>query len=875
MAPVLVTPAEQIDTVGEQSMGVQITAQNASSYEAENLPDGFRVNSETGKITGTGTAEQTRAVKVTAKGTSGETSAEFIWKVVPDVAAISLPDQTSRKNEPIHLKLEVPGAVEYVAEGLPPGLTINESTGEVTGAPTTFGNYDVTVKVKNGAAANERGNLAIAWGAKSSASLAGGYYSEAGAISVPEYVRGIQEVVQVDAGSHQIYGLKANGSLWAAGSSTSGQLGKGSNRYNGLIPTAIEPLEVPLLENKVTAFSAASSGVFCLMEDKTVKAWGPNQGQLGIGEDGGGIAKWRPLTVEASAGVPLANVKMLAAGHFNCVFIKTNNTLYRSGQKNLQSSFSYAEHIAAFDGLPEITAVANTFENTLLLLADGTIRIKGRNQYGQLSTGKDETEEKAEGKSSAEIVAQLIKPTLPEKAIAITLGEFNPYILLESGKVMTCGRNNRGQLANGEIGSELYSTKLTVIEGLEDVIALSAGGPLGQAGAVGTQFAVALLKNQTIMAWGGNDDGECGDGTTATKLKPVNVLGNFTKVNQISCGENHSAAIVENPDARAKPCLEAIPKNKAIQVTWRNMPTNIPRTEKWEFKYRRTENNPETGKPEGLKFLPIATKGETEESYELTGFPLAKPAGTPEWLVPGNNIEIQVVSRYKPAKPAASVSEQAGKKYRITWDGTEPGGAGLQEPGWKLEWRRTETYIPKGGGAPKQEPFNEIFGDQEVAAPGGEYITPELENFDTKGGTPATLTGTAIEVEIEGTYNDLWRNRVIWCTPFDGSGNLEAEIPQEVEPPWLTNAVVKVGEKLKIEKASEWTNNPTSITKQWYRRGTEEKDANEEIAGQTGAEYKVEAADLGKQIRIAEKAANATGESNSVAFSNGTRLVVA
>lgn len=332
MAPVLVTPAEQIDTVGEQSMGVQIEAANASSYEAENLPTGFSVNTETGKITGTGTEEQTRAVNVTAIGTSGEAETTFIWKVVPDVTAISLPDRISRKNEPIHLKLGVPGAGEYMATNLPPGLSINTSTGEITGAPTTFGQYNVTVAVKNEAVANERGNLIIGWGSKVQATLSGGYYSESAGVTIPEFVRGIQGAVQISAGQHQIHALKEDGSVWVGGSGGQGQLGRGGFRQVNL-----EPREVPLLENKVQAIAGAGS-VFALMEDKTVKAWGSNNGQLGIGAAGSGLSKWRPLTVEESAGVSLKEVKMLAAAPFNAMFVKTDNTVWRSGQKDQQGT---------------------------------------------------------------------------------------------------------------------------------------------------------------------------------------------------------------------------------------------------------------------------------------------------------------------------------------------------------------------------------------------------------------------------------------------------------------------------------------------------------------------------------------------------------
>ncbi len=909
MAPVLTTPAEQIDTIGEQSMGVQVDALNASSYEAENLPDGFSINTENGKITGTGTAEQTRAVEVTAKGTSGESSATFIWKVIPDVTAISLPDQTSRKNEPIHLKLGVPGAGEYQAEGLPPGLSLNTSTGEITGAPTTFGEYDVTVAVKNEAVANKRGNLIIGWGSKATNSLAGGYVSDFGGVTVPEFMRGLQGAVQIGVGQHQIHALKPDGSVWVGGGGGQGQTGRGGFRIKNL-----EPRPVLLLENEAEAISPPMA----LMKNGTIKAWGPNNGQLGIGCAGTGAAKWRAVTVESAQGVTLTGVKMFASGSGNAVFVKTNNTVWRSGQKDQQGTNLYAEHEAEYDGLPEITAVATSFSMTLLLLADGTVRTKGRNVYGSLGTGKEQEEEKAEGKTTQQIIEQLISPPLPEKAIAIALSEWNPYVLLESGKVMSWGRNNRGQVGNGEIGEAAFVPLPAYVTGIEDAIAIAAGGGESSGGLVGTHYALALRANRTITAWGGGEEGQCGDNTTGTKVIPVTVHGGYDRVLQIAAGESTAAALIEEPNPRPKPPIELIPLNKALRVVWRNPEVDRNKIEKWELKYRRVEENPVTGQNESFsgKTITITNTGAPEESREITGFPLSNPSPG-EWLHPGNVIEVQVATKYKRAKPTAIINEPTAKHYKFTWNGSELAPNGTPEPGWLVTYRRTETYrsmvvssakvyectkshkstasfeaanwkelpghsqvgIPpfeasKQYKQPTQEGFNEIVGGQEVPWGTGEYVTPELENFKPPNPTfnfPEFLTGTEVEVEVEGSYNDSWRNRAVMAKPLGEA----AEVPQEVEPAWLPNGVIKVGETLSIVKVSEWTENPTSITHQWCQRGTGENDPNTPIPGETGTTYKLKAEDIGFQIRLIDKASNAVGEQPRESLSGTTRLVVA
>ncbi|MCB0135897.1 MAG: putative Ig domain-containing protein, partial [Caldilineaceae bacterium] len=51
--------------------------------------------------------------------------------------------------------------ITYGASGLPPGLSINPSTGEITGSPTEVGKFDVTITASNGIAPNATYGLEI------------------------------------------------------------------------------------------------------------------------------------------------------------------------------------------------------------------------------------------------------------------------------------------------------------------------------------------------------------------------------------------------------------------------------------------------------------------------------------------------------------------------------------------------------------------------------------------------------------------------------------------------------------------------------------------------------------------------------------------
>ena len=109
-------------------------------------------------------------------------------------------------------------------------------------------------------------------------------------------------VVAVSAGGGHSLALKSNGSVWAWGGDTSGQLGNGS-----LNDTAI-PIAVSSLRSGVVAIAAGLNHSLALKSDGSVWAWGNNErGQLGNGTTTGSNV---PLAVSGLTG----RVVAIAAG---------------------------------------------------------------------------------------------------------------------------------------------------------------------------------------------------------------------------------------------------------------------------------------------------------------------------------------------------------------------------------------------------------------------------------------------------------------------------------------------------------------------------------------------------------------------------------
>jgi hypothetical protein len=125
------------------------------AWSATGLPGGVSINSSTGAITGTPTASGTFPVTVTVTdsgGTGNTQSAQANYNLTIDalltITTASLPAGTI--THPYSAAVAATGgATPYTwsATGLPGGLSINSSTGAITGTPTASGTFPVTVTV--------------------------------------------------------------------------------------------------------------------------------------------------------------------------------------------------------------------------------------------------------------------------------------------------------------------------------------------------------------------------------------------------------------------------------------------------------------------------------------------------------------------------------------------------------------------------------------------------------------------------------------------------------------------------------------------------------------------------------------------------------
>ena len=150
-APTIATPSAQTASVGAILSFVPTATCPASpctySVSAGTLPAGLAINAGTGVISGTPTTAATYSgIKLTIKDTDNASAqtAAFTWTIVAAPTITNPPAQTGDVGSadsftPTATCPGTPCTYSVSAGTLPAGMTINASTGAITGTPTTAG----------------------------------------------------------------------------------------------------------------------------------------------------------------------------------------------------------------------------------------------------------------------------------------------------------------------------------------------------------------------------------------------------------------------------------------------------------------------------------------------------------------------------------------------------------------------------------------------------------------------------------------------------------------------------------------------------------------------------------------------------------------
>lgn len=338
---------------------------------------------------------------------------------------------------------------------------LGDLTTNLRNSPTSVsGNISnwTQISINRHAVALRTNGTAWAWGCGTSGQL--GDSTAVTKSSPVSVVGGITNWVQISVGSAHSVGLRANGTAWAWGVNSGGQLGDNTT-VNKSSPVAVY--------GGISSWKQISAGkngshTLALRADGTAWAWGVNSsGQLG---DNTLLQKSSPVAVVGG----ITNWIQLSGGSNHSLGLRANgiamawgiNTNGRLGDNTTVGKSSPVSVVGGFTDWIQLTAGTS---HSVGIRANGTAWAWGNNYRGALG---DNT-------------------TTPRSSPVSVVGGFTDWVQLDAGgystiglrangTVWSWGDNNLGQLGNGINGFlASRSSPVSIVGGFSDWIQVSAG----------------------------------------------------------------------------------------------------------------------------------------------------------------------------------------------------------------------------------------------------------------------------------------------------------------------------------------------------------------------------------------------------------------
>ena len=345
---------------------------------------------------------------------------------------------------------------------------------------------------------------------------------------------GIDTATAVEAGIFHQCALMQDATVRCWGENDYGQLG------NGVIsspPDAPNPTPVPVVGlNGVAAVAGGGFHTCARFSDGRLRCWGRNsEGQLGDPA----FTDWASPTSVPVAGITTAT-GVTGGGYHTCAVLQ-NGTVRCWGQNDYgQLGNGTTTPAAVPKSTPvEVSRITNAVAvsaggfHTCALLADGTVRCWGQNDYGQLGDGsiiEPQTRPPTPRPTPTPVTVQGITT-----AVAMKSGIFHTCALLRDGTMQCWGWNDFFQLGDSSIPNA-SSTPVTV------------RGVSPAALAPGDQHTCVLLPDATVRCWGDNNFGQLGNGSARGIYPPADAVAvtGITAAVAATSGAEHTCALLRD-----------------------------------------------------------------------------------------------------------------------------------------------------------------------------------------------------------------------------------------------------------------------------------------------------------------------------------------
>lgn len=344
------------------------------------------------------------------------------------------------------------------------------------------------------------------------------FYGELGdgrthtASETPVEVHGVTSARQIAAGRQHTCALLSTGQVVCWGDNNEGQLGNGTKVISSV------PIEVSNIED-ASQLAAGGNDTCALTSRGGVDCWGDNS----FGQFADGSIRSSDTPVEAAHLTGVA--QMALAGAFSCALVANGSAECWGDNEfsQLGDGVNGGDRDApvAVYGLAGFAQVAVGWPHACAVLTSGQLDCWGENVLGGIGDGTTEPKE-------APVEVPGLSPV-----VQVSAGQLDTCAVLATGRVYCWGGGyfEVGQLGNGSSGTSPSPVEVKGITTATQV-------------ATSTYGSCALLSSGHVDCWGGGLGGSLGNGTHD---QPSNVpveVRNLTDAVQIAAGEEHFCAVL-------------------------------------------------------------------------------------------------------------------------------------------------------------------------------------------------------------------------------------------------------------------------------------------------------------------------------------------
>ena len=367
---------------------------------------------------------------------------------------------------------------------------------------------------------------------------------DGGESEVPVPVSGLDRVKAVSVGQEHSVAVLDDGDVVAWGSNEDFQLGDGGTQAQSALPVAVRGLQ----DGQARAVSAGADHSLALLDDGRVMAWGANEdGQLGDGEAGRGN---REGLSDARQGPFGTSMSFTTSDSWSGTVNSRQFRVYAGAAVRPPNGVPLRSELVVFDG-PSPSGYDGSFtppgggrKPLRIVSAHGDV-LNVSTSAGRLLSFDVARRAFVRHREYGRLPDIPIEVRLPTRSVtAVAAGNEFSLALLADGRVLAWGNNEDGELGDGTTsGPHRCGAESTACS----ATAVAVRGLRDvTAIAAGEHFALALLKDGRVMSWGENEEGELGDASTAERSDvPVAVKG-LSGVTAIAASEHNGLAVLNH-----------------------------------------------------------------------------------------------------------------------------------------------------------------------------------------------------------------------------------------------------------------------------------------------------------------------------------------